>query len=63
MNKDNTKINLLLSIKIPEGKNVIQACDLENNIKKDIQNMLAEKYPELRWVLADDEMINERLVD
>ena len=63
MNKDNTKINLLLSIKIPEDKNVIQACDLENNIKKDIQNMLAEKYPELRWVLADDEMINERLVD
>lgn len=55
----NGKANLLISYLFPENTNTIEQINLENILKKEISEILNSHG--LKFVIADDELISEKL--
>lgn len=56
--------NILVSYLYPEeAKNVIEKINLDTEITRKILNMLSEEYPKMRFVLANDDMINPKVIE
>ena len=57
----NGKANLLISYLFPENTNIVEQIDLENILKKEISEVLHKHN--LKFVIADDELISKKLID
>ena len=59
----NHKVHILVSYKMPEDLEMPHECELDRNIKMTIASALKEKYPDLTFVLTDDECHGGKLPD
>jgi hypothetical protein len=57
----NGKANLLISYLFPENTNTVEQIDLENTLKKEISEVLNKHG--LKFVIADDELISQKLLE
>ncbi len=60
---DNTsnRGSLLLSFLYPEGINEIEKVDFQYELKQLIADTVSKKYPNMRYVLADEELIKKEV--
>ena len=57
----NGKANLLISYLFSENTNTVEQIDLENTLKKEISEVLNKHG--LKFVIADDELISQKLLE
>ena len=59
----NGKSNLLASFLFPKGTCFEGQCALERQIQNTIANAIKDNYPDVHFVIADEECINEKLLN
>lgn len=58
----NGKSNLLISYLFPKGTGFEGQCALEDQIKNTIAKAIKEEYPDVHFVIADEECISEKIL-
>ena len=59
----NGKSNLLVSFLFPKGTSFEGQCALERQIQNTIAKAIKEEYPDVHFAIADEECINEKLLN
>lgn len=55
------KGSILVSYLCPEGMNATEQIDLQHEMTQLIKNILSEKHLNMRYVIADDELIKKEV--